>query len=153
MFLKLSVPLNHELCYSLRTRQHIRQILSRKVKILLHTPSISLWLDYSCNEKQIKSCSFEKKPKISQNVTIYSPFEKKPQKFPKLSQYIFYIYALESPSLEIFKWCLDVVLGNFSGWSCLSRKVGSDSVQRSLPTILSFCEAQFNAHQNQVLHY
>lgn len=96
--MKLSVPLNHELCYSLRTRQHIRQILSRKVKILLHTPSISLWLDYSCNEKQIKSCSFEKNPKISQNVTIYSLFEKKP---PKVSQTvtIYFLYICSRVSL------------------------------------------------------
>lgn len=70
--MKLNVPLKVELCYSLTTRKHITKILSRKMKILLHTTSISLWFDcsISCNEKQIKSCSFKKK-KVSQTVTIY----------------------------------------------------------------------------------
>lgn len=71
--MKLNVPLKHELCYSLRTeKQHIRQILSRTVKILLYAPSISLWFDYiiGCNEKQMKICPLKKK-KVSQTVTIY----------------------------------------------------------------------------------
>lgn len=62
----------------------------------------------------------QKFPKMSQYI---AHLKKKTQKFPKLSQYIFYIYALESPSLEIFKRCLDVVLGNLF-WVVLLEQEG-----------------------------
>lgn len=136
----MNIPLKHELCYSLRARQHIRQILSRTVKILLHISSTSLQFDYSIssNEQQIKTCPLKKKKKqVSQTVTIY----------------ILYICVVECPSLEIFKRCLDVVLGHLfwvvllEGWTRWPPEV------LPISTILWFCEAQSNGHQNQVLNY
>lgn len=50
--------------------------------------------------------------------------------------------VVESSSLEVFKSCLYKVLSHWSRWPCLSRRLGADVLQRSLPTsttILWFC--------------
>lgn len=41
---------------------------------------------------------------------------------------------MESPSLETFKGCLDVVLGNCLRVALLAQEVGQDDLQRSHPT-------------------
>lgn len=41
---------------------------------------------------------------------------------------------MESPSLETFKGCLDVVLGNCLRVALLAQEVGQDDLQRSCPT-------------------
>ena len=41
---------------------------------------------------------------------------------------------VDSPSLEIFKSCLDMVLGNWFYVALLSSGVGPEDLQRSLPT-------------------
>ena len=41
---------------------------------------------------------------------------------------------VESPSFKIFKSCLDMVWATGSRWSYLSRGVGPNDLQRSLPT-------------------
>ena len=54
---------------------------------------------------------------------------------------------VESPSLEIFKTCLDTVLCSLLWVTLLWQGVGLSDPQRSLPTpaMLGFCDSSFNS--------
>ena len=51
--------------------------------------------------------------------------------------------VVESPSLEIFKACLDAYLGSLLWGTCFVRGVGPEDLSRSLPTptFLLLCDS------------